>query len=354
MAVNQQAVRTFVRQLPPTAFIDINRTVALISDTTVVLTKYKLYTDMEAVADDWLSSSDFYKMAEGYFNEAGGSGYLYCVPVTLLDGLNKDVIGTLTDLENDASLVWAMVTADETIRESAQVVDGSLAAAKYSASYHMIFETDSAATKTAVTTDPASVNKAVYDALTGDNKTIVGNMSFVYIEVPKDFQASKICGAMMGQTIGSRTAKFIKPLLSVPLELSGAELQFLMDKNVNVFTGTNEKVGQAFMKEGMSLKAGNFIDTSLGAIWIEVNLTNICYELFYTKKVSIDNVGFALLENATAPVFKLAQNLGIIQQGDEKYTMSFSAGDILREIVGTYTYLESVAGHFIRNDVQIK
>lgn len=354
MAVNRQAVLTYVRQTPPTAFIDVNRTIALIDDATVVTDKYKLYTDFESVQDDWATTDDFYKMGEAYFNETGGNGYLYCVPVTLTEGPNPDIIATLSDLENDASLIWAMVTADSTIRASAQITDGSLAAAKYSESYHMCFETNDVTTKTATTTDPASVNKTVYDALTGDNKKIVGNMSFVYVEVADDFQATKICGAMMGQDIGSRTAKFIKPLLSTPLNLTGAELAFLMDKNCNVYTSTGEARGQALMKEGMSLKAGNFINTSLGAIWMEINLTNICYELFYTEKVSIDNVGFALLENATTPVFKRAQNLGIVQTGDNKFTMSFSAGDILREIVGTYSYQEAVAGHLLTNRVEIK
>ena len=356
MALNRRAVITYVRQQPPTNFIDINRTVALISDVATFAEDYRLYTDLEAVTTDFPSAgnSDFYNMAVGYFNEVGGAGYLYAVPVRLVDGADEDVISTLTLIENDSTLVWALIVADKTIRESPQVIDGSLAAAKYNQAYHMMFETNEAAAKTAATTDAASANKTVYDSLTGENSTIVGNMSFFYTSVVTDFIASKMAGLMMGQTIGSRTAKFAKPLLSVPETLSGAELQFLMDKNINVYTGTNEVTGRSFMKEGMSLKTGSYIDTSLGAIWMEVNLTGVCYDLFLQKKVTVDSFGFALLENATSPVFKLAQVYGIIQPGNESFTIAFSEGITAREIDGAYTYNESVAGHFVTNRVEIK
>lgn len=354
MALNRQAVITYVRQQPPTNFIDINRTVALISDTTTFTEDYRLYTDLEAVETDFATSSEFYLMAKGYFNETGGNGYLYAVPVREVIGIDPDVIGTLTLIENDSSLIWALVVADTTIRESAQVINGELAAAKYKQAYHMMFETNEAAAKTAADTDAASENKTVYDSLTGENSTIVGNMSYFYVSDVTDPIASKMAGIMMGQTIGSRTAKFAKPLLSEPETLTGAELQFLMDKNINVYTGTNEVTGRSFMKEGMSLKTGSYIDTSLGAIWMEVNLTGVCYDLFLQKKVTVDKFGFALLENTTTPVFKLAQRYGIIQPGDESYTMSFAEGVTAREIDGTYTYNESIAGHFVTNNVEIK
>lgn len=356
MALNRQAVITYVRQQPPTNFIDINRTVALISDVATFAEDYRLYTDLESVETDFpLKTEEFYLMAKGYFNETGGKGYLYAVPVRDVDGVDPDVIGTLTLIENDPSLVWAVVTADTTIRESAHVTSGELAAAKYNQAYHMMFETNDVTTKTSGITDPAYVNKLVYDSLTGDNAFIVGNMSFYYTEEATDPLAVKMAGVMMNQNIGSRTAKFAKPLLSEPTVLTGAELQFLSDKNVNVYTGTNEVTGRAFVKEGMSLKTGNFIDTSLAAIWMEVNLTAICYDLFSQKKVTIDNQGFALLENATKPVFKLAQIYGMIQPGEESYTITFSKDEtVLRGIVGTYTYNEAVAGHFLTNNVEIK
>ena len=354
MALNRQAVLTYVRQQPPTNFIDINRTVALISDTATFADEFKLYTDISSVGLEFTAGDPFYDMALAYFNEMGGSGYLYAVPVRLLDGADPDIISTLTNLENNPSLVWAMVIADTTIGTSAQVTDGSLAAAKFSQSYHMLFSTAEAAAKTVATTDAASVNKTVYDSLTGDNSTIVGNMSFVYSSTATDFIDAKLAGIMMGQNIGSRTVKFAKPLLSEPEILTGAELQFLMDKNINVYTGTNELSGRALVKEGMSLKTGSFIDTSLGAIWMEVNLTNICYDLFEQKKVSVDNFGFALLENAVKPVFKLAQKFGIIKSGEENFSINFVKGATAREIDGTYTYNESVAGHFVTNTVEIK
>jgi len=294
-------------------------------------------------------------MAEKYFGGTGGSGYFYVVPVRLLDGADPDIISTLTQLENDPTLSFAMVTADKTIRASAQVTDGSLATAKYEAPYHMIFETDDANTITSADTDPASVNKAIYDGLTGDAAKLIGNMSFVYIEDEDDYQASFVAGAMMGQLIGSRTAKFIVPLGSDPVTLTGAELQFLMDKNCNVYTGTNERTGNAFVKEGVTLKADNFIDTSLGAIWVDVNLTSECYDLLQSDKVSIDSTGFALLENAVTPVFKQAQRQGIIQAGDTSFSISFAADpSVTRGIIGTYSYNEAVAGHFITNNVRVQ
>jgi hypothetical protein len=355
MATNRTAVTTTVTQIPAASFIDINRIVALTSDTATFADDYKLYTALEDVGVDFADTDPEYLMAEKYFGMTGGSGYFYVVPVRLLDVADPDIISTLTQLENDPTLTFAMVTADKTIRASAQVTDGSLATAKYDAEYHMIFETDDATTITSGTTDPVSVNKAIYDGLTGDNAKLIGNMSFVYIEDEDDYQASSIAGAMLGEEIGSRTAKFIEPLGSTPITLTGAELQFLMDKNCNVYTGTNERTGRAFVKEGVCLKADNFIDTSLGAIWVDVNLTAECYDLLSEEKVSIDSTGFALLENAVNPVFVQAQNQGIIQAGKGTYSISFAADPaVTRGIIGTYSYNEATAGHFVTNNVRVQ
>lgn len=359
MALNRQAVITYVRQQPPTNFIDINRTVALISDGSKFVDNWKLFMDMDGVKEDFTNTDVFYKMAEAYFNEAGGSGYLYAVPVrkTLTEDEDTypDVIQTLTDLENDAGLVWAMVIADKAINDSHQVITGQVAASKYKEAYHMLFQTNDASAKTSATTDPASVNKTVYDSLSGENSKLVGNMSYCYTANEDEQFASKIAGAMMGVDIGNRTVKFMKPLLMQPETLTPTELQFLMDKNINVYTSTNEMRGKTIVKEGMCLKQGNFIDTSLGAIWIEVNLTSICYDLFQQEKVTIDGVGFALLENATVPVFKQAQLQRIIQDGDDAYTIKFKKdASILRGIIGDYSFKEAVAGHFLTNNVEIK
>lgn len=355
MATNRTAVVTTVTQVPAFSFIDINRAVFLTSDTATFADDYRLYTDLDSVAVDFLSTSGEYAMAEAYFNMSGGSGYIYIVPVRLLDGTDPDVVGTLTQLENDPTLTFSMVLADADILGSAQVIDGSVASAKYSAEYHMLFATDNTDALTSATTDPASVNKAIYDALTGDNSKLIGNMSFIYGDGDFHVVAASIAGAMMAQEIGSRTAKFIKPLGSDPIVLTGAELQYLMDKNCNVYTGTNERAGRAFVKEGVCLKAGNFIDTSLGAIWVDVNLTAACYDLFDQVKVSIDSVGFALLENAVRPIFAQAQRQGIIQAGTDSYSVSFAADPaVTRGIIGTYSYTEAVAGHFVTNNVRIQ
>lgn len=353
MATNQRAVITNVRQVPATNFIDINRTVALISDTATFAEVYKLYTDLDSVEIDFASTEDTHKMATKYFAATGGTGYFYVVPVRTGIAPAYDVIDTLTLLENDPTLTFAMVTADSTIREATEILDGSLATAKYDKPYHMSLETDDATAITATTTDPIAVNKAIYDGLTGEASTVIGNMSFIYITVIDDFQASFMCGKLMSQEIGKQTAKFIKPLGSTPITLLGSELSFLLEKNGNVYTGTGEDAGRAFLKEGVSLKTGSFIDTSLGAIWMDIQLTSVCYDLFASGKVSIDGVGFALLENTTKPVFKLGQTNGIIQSGVEQFTIAFSAGTG-REIIGTYSFFESKAGHFVTNTVNIK
>jgi len=353
MATNQKAVITNVRQVPDTNFIDINRTVALISDTATFADIWKLYTDLDSVEVDFASTEETYKMAAQYFAGTGGSGYFYVVPVRTGIAPAYDVINTLTILENDPALTFAMVTADLTIREATEILDGSLATAKYDKPYHMAFETDDVSVITATTTDPIAVNGAIYDGLTGEASTVIGNMSFIYITTASDYQASYVCGKLMSQNIGSQTAKFIKPSASTPITLTGAELAFILGKNGNVYTGTGEDAGRAFMKEGVSVKEGSFIDTSLGAIWMDTQITSVCYDLFLSQKVSIDTTGFALLENATKPVFKLAQTNGIVQTGENKFSISFSAGTG-REIIGTYSYFEAVAGHFVTNTVNIK
>lgn len=353
MATNRQAVVTTVTQKATPTFIDINKTVALISDTVVVTTLYKLYTSMDDVKLDWTTSDEFYKMADAYFTQTGGNGYLYAVPVDGLDGADPDMVGKLTDLEN-SDITFSMVVCDSALRISSHVVDGDLASAKYNKAYHMTFVTNDANAKTAATTDPASVNKAIYDALTGDNSKLIGNMSFIYSSTSSDYIDCKLAGAMLKDEIGQRTAKFIKPLNSSVETLTNSELGFLSSKNINVYTSTNEMAGRFFMKEGNSLKENNFIDTSLSAIWIEIQLNNACYDLLEEQKVSIDNEGFALLETVSKTVFIQAQNQRIIQEGTNKFTINFKEDtSVTRGIKGEYTFFEATSGHFVTNEVQI-
>jgi len=353
MATDRIAVQTAVRRAFGVSLIDINRTVALIADTTTFAEEFRLYTDLESVGVDFLVTDEAYLLAERFFNQAGGNGYLYLVPVRLLDVADPDIVGTLNQLQNNPDLVWSVVVADTATATSAQVLDGSLATALYNKPYHMIFETTDATTKSATTTDPASVNKAIYDALTGDDALLEGNMSFIYTSTASDYQAAAIAGQLMKQDIGTQTVKFMIPLGSTPETLTGAELAFLMAKNVNVYTGTNEQTGRAFVKEGVALKDGSYIDTSLGAIWVETNMNSNIYDLLQTKKVTVDDFGFTLLESVVTPIFTQAQTQGIIREGVDQFTISFAAGTLPREIVGTYTYNEGKAGHFITNNVTI-
>lgn len=353
MATNRQAVKTTVTQKAVATFIDINKTVALISDTTTVTDLYALYTSMDDVDLDWTNTDEFYKMAEAYFAETGGSGYLYAVPVDGLDGADPDMSGKLTELEN-SDISFAMVVCDTTLRTSAHVIDGTLATDKYMKAYHMTFVTNEADAKTSATTDAASVNKAIYDALTGVDADRIGNMSFIYSSTATDYIDCKLAGIMMGQDIGSQTAKFKKPTGSSLETLTGAELQFLLDKNINVYTTANEVQGRGFLKEGTSLKDSNYIDTSLGAIWVEIQMNNACYDLLEANKVSIDDTGFALLTNAVTPIFTRGQRQGIIQSGTDRYTIEFTEDlDVTRGITGTYSFYEATAGHFVTNSVQI-
>ena len=79
MATNRKAVLTDVKKQFVTSFVDINKTVALISDTTTITDLKKLYTTLEEVAVDFLTTSPFYAMAKAYFDE--GATQLYAVPV---------------------------------------------------------------------------------------------------------------------------------------------------------------------------------------------------------------------------------------------------------------------------------
>ena len=353
MATDRIAVQTDVRREFGVSIIDINRTVALIADTATFADEFKLYTDLESVGLEFADTDEAYLLAERFFNQAGENGYLYLVPVRLLDGADPDIVGTLNQLQNNPALVWSVVVADTDTATSAQVLDGSLATALYNKPYHMLFETTDVATITAATTDPASVNKAIYDALTGDDALLEGNMSFIYTPTASDYQAAAIAGQFMKQDIGTQTAKFMIPLGSTAQVLTGAELAFAMQKNVNVYTGTNEQTGRSFLKEGVALKSGSYIGTSLGAIWIETNMNSNIYDLLQAKKVTIDDTGFTLLESAVTPIFTQGQTQGIIRSGTGQFTISFAAGALPREIVGTYTYNEGEAGHFITNNVTI-
>ena len=96
MALNRRAVTTDVRKELQTTFVDINKTVALISDTTTITDLKKLYTNLEEVAVDFLTTSPFYAMAKAYFDE--GATNLYLVPVT---GESSGSLTTIAIAPND-------------------------------------------------------------------------------------------------------------------------------------------------------------------------------------------------------------------------------------------------------------
>jgi len=467
MALNRRAVLTDVQKELATTFIDINKAVGLITDTTVITELKRLYTTIEEVGEDFLTTSEAYAMAEAYFSE--GATTLYLVPVTgessgslttisiapndfiaITDGefdvdvdsvtqaiaaldftsigniqdiadvitaglisasagatcsvgigntlvitsdstgvasivdtiatpaspvgtdisaliaksfltvSDKDIIGKLTELENDstAGFNFVVVGLDKALGLTNQVVgDGAdLTQFVFNKEYDVFIDSSAAAVITSVTTDVSSTNKNFYDNLSGDDLLRVGNVSFYYTDVATDFVSFGVMGKLMAKDIGSQTVKFMKPKNSASVDMTNAELQNTLDKNTNVYTGTNERVGQSFIKEGTTLKDGDFVDTSLGSIWVKIQLDEAIYNLLTTKKVGINLDGFTLLENITQPVFQQAINQGIIDNNaDVPFEIAFTAGNIAnREIIGTYSYFEDVAGHFVTNTITIK
>lgn len=467
MALNRRAVTTDVQKELVTSFVDINKAVGLITDTTVISELKRLYTTIEEVAADFLTSSEAYAMAKAYFDE--GADTLYLVPVTgessgslttitiapndfiaITDGefdvdvdsvtqaitaldftsigstqdvadvinagliaasagatcsvgigsslvitsdttgvasivstiatplapsgtdisaliaesflttSDKDIIGKLTELENDSTpgFNFIVVGMDKALGLTNQVVGNGadLTQFVFEKEYDVFIDTSAAAVITGVTTDVASTNKSFYDNLSGDDLLRVGNVSFYYTDVATDFVSFGVMGKLMSKDIGSQTVKFMKPKNSDAVTVTGAELQNTLDKNTNMYTGTNERVGKSFIKEGTTLKDGDYVDTSLGSIWVKVQLEEAIYNLLLTKKVPISLDGFTLLENVVSPVFDLGIAQGIIDgNADVPFTIAFSAGDVQnREIIGEYSYFEEVAGHFITNTVTIK
>ena len=460
-AVNRRTVLTTVQKEFATTFIDINKSVALISDTTTITELKRLYTSIEEVAVDFLVTSPFYLMADAYFEE--GATRLYAVPVTgessgtfttiaitvtdftaitdgtfnvTIDGVvkaalamdftadtsvadiaatinavttplgasasvgvansivltslttgltssvttmaaqgtgtdlsallaesstttgDKDITGKLTELENDSDSAFNFVCVgmDKALSITKQIVEGTLTQFVFDKEYDVFIDTSEAAVLTSVTTDIVSVNKSFYDDLSGDDKLKVGNVSFYYTDVAADFVSMGVMGDLMSGDIGTQTVKFMKPKNSDAVSVTNSELTHIMDKQANIYTGTNERIGRSFVKEGLTLKNGDYIDTSLGSIWVKVQLEENIYNLLQTKKIPINLDGFTELENTVQPVFEQAVVQGIIDNNAvQPFTIEFSAGDVQnREIIGTYTYYEEVAGHFVTNTVTIK
>lgn len=351
---NRRAVTTDIKKALATNIVDINKTVAIISDVATIGTAKKLYTSLEDVLLDWLVTDEFYLMAKAYFDEGGTQ--LYAVPLADVAG-NADIVTKLGDLENDPDANFSFVTVitDKVIGVADQAIDGTLIAYVFNREYHTFIETSVADTLTALTTDPASVNKAYYDALAGDDVLRIGNFTMAYTDVATDYPLSGVVGKLMSLDIGLQTVKFMKPQNSGAIEITNSELTNVLNKQVAIYTGTGERPGRSFIKEGITLKDGDYIDTSLGAIWIKVQLDNALYDLAQTVRIPVNNDGFTLCENQVSAVFEQAVAQGIIDgNADVPFSISFSAGDLgIREIIGTYEYVGSLAGHFITNTVTI-
>lgn len=458
-ATNRRAVSTTVKKELPVNIVDINKAIGLISDVTTITDLKKLYTTLDEVAVDFLTTSEFYAMAKTYFAEGGTvlyavpvdgytSGYMTTIPIAVgsftaisdgtfdvdIDGATvsttgldfsaatseqnvadiisaalvgatvtlgignalvitsdtasatsavinmavggvgtdisaliaqasitaatRDIIAKLTELENDndPNFSFVMMGMDKTLAVTDQITIGAqLTQFVFGKDYEVCIDTIAADVLTSVTTDVVSTNKNFYDNLSGDDLLKLGNVNFFYTDEIGDFVSFGVIGKLMSLDIGSQTVKFMKPKNSAAVTMTNSELTNVLNKQANVYTGTNERIGRSFIKEGLTLKDGDFTDTSLGAIWIKVQLDNILYDLFQTKKVTINNDGFTLAENQVSPIFEQAVVQGIIDgNADVPFKISFSAGNLAtREIIGTYSYTEGLAGHFITNTVTI-
>ena len=476
--LNRRAVTTDIQKEFKTSFVDINKCVGLITDTTRITTLFKLFTNLEEVADVFPVSSESYAMAKAYFDE--GATTLYLVPVTgessgslttiatkVIDfvgiadgefditvdgtlqelkgldfsqiglvsdiakvitsgltgatctvgiasalvitsdksgasstvaslatpsipgiGVNissllteaytttstKDIIAKLTELENDSTpgFNFLAVGMDKALSLTGQVTgQGALLTNfVFQKEYDLFIDTADVTALAPTQTDPVSINKYFYDNLSGADTLRVGNVNFFYTPT-SDFLSFGVMGKFMAQDIGTQTMKFMKPKNSSAQTITNAQLTNLLNKQGNVYTGTNERIGRSFVKEGLTLKNGDYTDTSLGSIWLKVQLEENIYNLLGTKKVPINQDGFELLKNTVTPIFERAISQGIVNgfgsgsfkfEGDSKetiinggYEIKFSAGDVAnREIIGDYVYYEEASAHFITNKVTIK
>jgi len=478
MALNRKAVITDIQKELTTTFIDINKAVGLITDTTVITELKRLYTTLEEVENDFTTSTEAYAMAKAYFDE--GATTLYLVPVTgessgslttiavnpndflsitdgefaididtisqdvlaldfslvgnvqdvadvisfglvgatctvgianalvitsdttggtstvtnlaavgggsgtdisaliteaFLTSSDKDIIGKLIELENDsdAGFNFIVVGMDKALSTTNQVVGGGAALTQFvfQKEYDLFVDSIDGAILSGSLPNDFATNKAFYDGLSGDDKVRVGNVNFFYTNIAADFPSFGVMGKLMSKDIGTQTVKFMKPKNSDAVPLLGSELQNILNYNGNVYTGTNERIGRAFMKEGTTLKDGDFTDTSLGSIWLKVQIEENIYNLLETKKVPINQNGFDELKTTVTPIFEQGIVQGIINgfgEGSFKfdgnvvasiitggYDIQFSAGDIQnREIIGEYVYFSEEAAHFISNKIVIK
>ncbi|MHA2023992.1 MAG: DUF3383 family protein [Candidatus Thorarchaeota archaeon] len=485
MAMDRQAVVTNVHRAFRTSMVRLNSAVALISDSGSISVDKKLYKDLDGVADDFATTTEFYQLAKAYF--AKGADELWAVPMTqqttaetqgtatlntidaaavttliaisdgeftisvdgtpqdvttvdltaatdvasiatILDGeitgasvtslgdiltitsdtsgvlstigsitpvsggtgtdlstslivqtaqngipssASWDIVGKLTDLENDATDGFGFIGVlfDKTISSAEQIANADLAKFAFKKEFAVFLDTSDVSTKTG-TSATIVANRDFYKDLSGKDKLANGNMCFFYTDVITDYVAAGYLGELLAYDIGERAPKFIKPIESKPITLTGSELGMILGSNVNVYTGTNERTGRAFIKEGTSLMDNVYIDTLLGGIWMQVQIENAIYDILETQKVPMNIDGYTLLETTVLPIFKQGIAQGIINgqaggqtvfAGDSEatnifgYAIKFRAGDVAnREVVGQYCYYDNIAAHFVTNEVCIK
>ena len=168
---------------------------------------------------------------------------------------DKDITGKLTELENDATPGFNFVTVgmDKALGITKQIQEGVLTQFVFDKEYNVSIDTSAADVITDVTTDIISVNKAFYDNLAGDNKLKIGNVNFFYTDDITDFVSFGVMGDLMSQDIGTQTVKFMKPINSDAVTMTNSALTLLLNKNGNVYTGTNERIGKSFVKEGTTI-----------------------------------------------------------------------------------------------------
>lgn len=275
-----------------TAALDSASTSMCLILTTASTKAYKEYSDISAVAVDYISSTEAYKAANALFSQEPKPAKVAIVGITVPES------GTFADVIDDLNGVYA-AHSDFNYLVTDQTLEANLTALAGWATSHKVFY---------VATIPVN---AVGTIANPESDYVV----YIVHDVKAQYADAALVGKLSTYEPGSATWMFktLNGITPVVYDDQATMVGLINDEHFMTYV---KKYG-VNMTTGGYLTSGEYVDVMLGVQWIQQEMELRIQSLFLnTAKVPYDNGGIALIAAEVDATLRVATSMGIIRKGE--------------------------------------
>ncbi len=277
--------------------------------------RYRLYSTIDAVADDWADTTEAYKAANTYFSQSPQPNALM---ISFRNAATETITESLNAIEDIYSSWYGFVFTNE-VRDGV-IINGAadtgpIEAAKWAQSRSKVFgnvTNDADALLITSTTDVGATLEA------GGYTRTFTDYSSLASEYPAASGFGRAFTVNFSQPDSTITLKFKqKPTITPEANLTSTQLNVLQGKRINAYynvgNGTN---GSPIYAEGV-MAAELYFDDRHNIDWLIDAIQNQVYNYLRssTTKVPLTNRGGAQLEQQVITVLDEAVNNGMLAPG---------------------------------------